>query len=82
MYAGKNNMAWSGIDTPVPIVMTKDLEPDKIIFEYMQQYCIDNGIKYLVADIEFPSQQRNTEIYKSFHELGFEISYLRKLYRK
>lgn len=82
MYIGKNNLAWTGIDTPVPIVMTNDLEPDKILFQYMQQYCIDNGVEYLMADIEKPSPERNTVIYKQFEELGFKVEYLRKLYRK
>lgn len=82
MYTGKNNLAWTGIDTPVPIVMTNDLLPDRILFEHMQQYCIDNGVEYLMADIEVPSPERNTLIYKQFNELGFTVEYLRKLYRK
>ena len=82
LYIRKNNLAWTGIDTPVPIVMTNDLEPDRMIFQHMQQYCIDNGVEYLMADIEVPSPERNTPIYQSFTELGFKVEYLRKLYRK
>jgi hypothetical protein len=82
VFIGLNNMAWSGVEGPVPVVMTNDLEPDRIIWKHIQQYCLDNNVKYLAADIEFPSPERNTEAYNFFKQLGFVVTYLRKLYRK
>jgi len=80
-FIGLNNMAWSGVEGPVPVA-TNNLEPDRIIWKHIQQYCLDNKVKYLAADIEFPSPERNTEVYNSFKKLGFVVTYLRKLYRK
>ena len=82
VYIGKNNIAWSGVEAPVSIVMTKDLEPDRMIWKHLQQHCFDNNIEYLIADIEYPSPGRDTEVYHSYAELGFVVKYLRKLYRK
>jgi hypothetical protein len=82
VFIGKNNIAWSGVEAPVPIVMTKDLEPDRMIWLHLQQHCFDNNVEYLAADIECPAPGRDTDVYHSYAELGFEVKYLRKLYRK
>jgi len=77
-----NDLAWSGIEAPVPFVMTNDLKPDRILWNYIQQFCLEKNVKLIVADIEMPSPERNTPIYTSFTELGFTVEYPRKLYRK
>jgi len=82
IYINSNNFAWSGVEAPVPIVMTNDLEPDRVIWKHIQQFCLERNITLLVADIESPSPQRDTSIYQSFAGLGFKVEYLRKLYRK
>jgi hypothetical protein len=82
VFLGSDKIAWSGVEAPVPVVMTNDLEPDRIIWKHIQQHCLHNDIEYLAADIEFPSPGRNTEVYKSFGQLGFIVTYLRRLYRK
>ncbi|HRH61294.1 MAG TPA: SMI1/KNR4 family protein [Chitinophagaceae bacterium] len=82
IYINKNNFAWSGVEAPVPIVMTSDLVPDRILWKHIQQFCMQQNIALLAADIEVPSPERNTPIYQSFAELGFRVEYLRKLYRK
>ena len=82
IYIGKNNFAWSGVEAPVPVVMTNDLEPDRILWKHIQQFCLEKNVALLVADIEMPAPERNTLVYKSFEELGFTVQYLRKLYRK
>ncbi len=75
-------IAWSGVEAPVPVVMTNDLEPDYILWKHIQQFCLERNVKLIAADIESPSPGRNTPIYTSFAELGFTVAYPRKLYRK
>lgn len=82
IYIGANNLSWSGVEAPVPIVMTTDLEPDRFLWKHIQQYCFDNRVDLLVADIEKPSPERNTAIYHFYTDLGFRVEYLRSLYRK
>lgn len=77
-----DGIAWSGVEAPVPIVMTNDLEPDRIIWTHIQQLCLEKNVKLIAADIEMPAPGRDTAIYKSFAELGFTVAYSRKLYRK
>jgi len=82
VYTGKNDFAWSGVEAPVPILMTNDLEPDRFLWKHIQQFCFDIDIQLLVADIEKPSPERNTPIYRFYADLGFQVEYLRSLYRK
>ena len=70
------------MEAPVPVVMTNDLEPDRILWKHIQQFCLEKNVALLIADIEMPAPGRNTPVYKSFEELGFTVQYLRKLYRK
>ena len=77
-----NDLAWSGVEAPVPVVMTNDLEPDRILWRYIQQFCLLKNVKLIAADIEMPSPERNTPVYTSFAALGFTVEYPRKLYRK
>lgn len=82
IYTGTNNMAWSGVEAPVPVVMTNDLEPDRILWKHIQQFCYEKNVTLLVADIEVPHADRDAPVYHSFRDLGFEVKYLRKLMRK
>jgi hypothetical protein len=80
VFIGLNNMAWSGVEGPVPAVMTNDLEPDRIIWKHIQQYCLDNNIWQQILSFLLPKE--TPEVYNSFKQLGFVVTYLRKLYRK
>lgn len=82
IYLGTNKLAWSGVEAPVPVVMTDDLEPDRFLWKHIQQFCLDRDVQLLVADIEKPSPARNTPIYEFYAGLGFKVEYLRSLYRK
>jgi hypothetical protein len=82
IFISKNNFAWSGVEAPVPIVMTSDLTPDRVLWKHLQEFCFKQKVELIAADIEVPSPQRDTPIYQSFNELGFKVEYLRKLYRK
>ena len=82
IYINDDKLAWSGVEAPVPVVMTNDFEPDRILWKHIQQFCYSNGTRLLVADIEAPSPQSNTPVYQSYAELGFTVNYLRKLYWK
>jgi hypothetical protein len=82
IYIGSNNYAWSGVEAPVPVVMTNDLTPDQVLWKHIQHFCFERQVELLVADIEAPSPSRNAPIYHSFHDLGFTVQYRRNLYRK
>ena len=82
VYFGENNFVWSGVEAPVPVLMTSDLEPDRLLWNHIQQFCFEKKAALLVADIEMPAPARDTPVYQSFEELGFKVQYSRKLYRK
>jgi hypothetical protein len=82
LFIGEDHIAWSGVEAPVPVVMTNDLEPDRVLWKHIQQFCLQKYVKLITADIEMPSPERNTPVYQSFAELGFSVEYPRKLYRK
>jgi hypothetical protein len=82
IFVNNENKAWSGIEAPVPMIMTDDLIPDFILWKHIQQFCLEQNCCMIAADIEQPSPQRNTPVYSLFDALGFEVTYARKLYRK
>lgn len=72
---------FSGIDAPVPGVMTSDCAPDFAIW----RTAIEDGLKedaiLFVADIELPDKEKNKAAYDGFKQLGFVIPYTRYHYR-
>ena len=82
IFINSDNLAWSGVEAPVPVVMTDNLEPDYILWKHIQHFCLQKNVKLIAADIERPSPARDTPIYQSFADLGFTVEYPRKLYRK
>ena len=72
---------FSGVDAPVPGVMTHDYKPDFAIW----RKAIKDGLKehsiLFVADIELPDKEKNKAAYAGFKELGFRIPYTRYHYR-
>lgn len=82
LFTGTDNIAWSGVEAPVPVVMTSDLEPDRVLWKHIQEFCWKKNIALIAADIEMPSLERNTAIYKAYEALDFTVEYSRKLYRK
>ena len=72
---------FSGVDAPVPGVMTRDYEPDFAIWKKAIEDGLNDGAILFVADIELPDGTKNSPAYTGFRELGFEIPYTRYHYR-
>lgn len=82
IFISDDNIAWSGVEAPVPVVMTDNMEPDRALWRHIQQFCLQQNVGLIAADIEKPSPGRDTPVYQSFADLGFTVAYPRKLYRK
>jgi len=82
IFINDEGIAWSGVEAPVPMVMTNDLSADFMLWKQIQSFCLNTGVRLIVADIEQPSPKRNTLVYEVFNTLGFEVMYARTLYRK
>jgi len=72
---------FSGVDAPVPGVMTKVYAPDFAIWEKAIQDGLKEGVILFVADIELPDTEKNKPAYDGFKRLGFVIPYTRYHYR-
>ncbi len=72
---------FSGVDGPVPGVMTSDTEPDFAIWEQAINDLLNDGATLFVADIELPDRMKNRSAYDGFARMGFEIPYTRYHYR-
>jgi hypothetical protein len=72
---------FSGVDAPVPGVMTADCEPDFEIWKRAIQDGLREGATLFVADIELPDKEKNKAAYEGFRQLGFTIPYTRFHYR-
>lgn len=72
---------FSGVDAPVPGVMTADCEPDFEIWDRAITDGLKDGARLFVADIERPDQEKNKAAYDGFRQLGFDIPYTRFHYR-
>jgi len=72
---------FSGVDAPVPGVMTNDHAPDFAIWKKAIQDGLGEGAVLFVADIELPDKERNRPAYEGFKQLGFVIPYTRYHYR-
>jgi hypothetical protein len=80
-FMTKSKTIFSGVDAPVPGVMTYDYAPDFAIW----RKAIKDGLKeqsvLFVADIELPDKEKNKAAYEGFKQLGFHIPYTRYHYR-
>ena len=70
-------LAFLGIDGPVPGVMTSDHVPDARICERIVADGLGIGARGFVADIEAPSAAMDTPAYPIFAALGFRRPYTR-----
>jgi hypothetical protein len=78
MYlAAPGEVAFLGVDGPVPGVMTADYRPDAVILARMVADGLALGAAGFAADIEAPSPARDTPAYATFARLGFRIPYTR-----
>lgn len=72
---------FSGVDAPVPGVMTDDHAPDFAIWQKAINDARKDGARLFVADIELPNKMKNKAAYEGFSKLGFYIPYTRFHYR-
>jgi len=72
---------FSGVDAPVPGVMTPDCRPDFAIWKRAIRDGLKEGALLFVADIELPDKEKNKDAYSGFKALGFHIPYTRYHYR-
>lgn len=80
-FMTKDKTVFSGVDAPVPGVMTKDCSPDFAIWRKSIADHLQEGAQLFVADIELPNPTTNIDAYDGFKQLGFEIPYTRYHYR-
>lgn len=80
-FMSPQKTVFSGVDAPVPGVMTADCKPDFAIWRKAIKDCLDQGAVLFVADIELPDKEKNRAAYEGFKELGFTIPYTRFHYR-
>lgn len=80
-FTSDKKTIFSGVDAPVPGVMTTDYAPDFAIWEKAIQDGLKEGAVMFVADIELPDKEKNKTAYDNFKKLGFIIPYTRYHYR-
>lgn len=80
-FMTKEKTIFSGVDAPVPGVMTSVYAPDFAIWKRAIQDELKEGAILFVADIELPDKEKNKEAYEGFKQLGFVIPYTRYHYR-
>ena len=80
-FMTKEKTVFSGVDAPVPGVMTHDYAPDFAIWKKAIEDGLKEGAILFVADIELPDKEKNKEAYEGFKQLGFKIPYTRYHYR-
>jgi hypothetical protein len=72
---------FSGVDAPVPGVMTFNCAPDFAIWRKAIVDGLNEGAVLFVADIELPDKEKNKAAYNGFKQLGFQIPYTRYHYK-
>lgn len=80
-FTTKNKTIFSGVEAPVPGVMTSNHAPDFAIWKRAISDGLKEGATLFVADIELPDKEKNKEAYEGFKQLGFAIAYTRYHYR-
>lgn len=77
MFIDSGDMAWLGIDAPVPGIMAPSFGLDDQLCQVIVRDGLEAGAKYFVADIEAPDMAMNTPAYHHFERLGFRRPYFR-----
>lgn len=80
-FMTKHKTLFSGVDAPVPGVMTSNYNPDFAIWQVAIRDGLNKGVELFVADIELPDPEKKGMAYEGFKTLGFEIPYTRFHYR-
>ncbi len=80
-FMTKEKTVFSGVDAPVPGVMTSNYAPDFTIWRKAIQDELKEGALLFVADIELPGKEKHKAAYDGFKQLGFYIPYTRYHYR-
>ncbi|BCG88789.1 hypothetical protein MesoLj113c_48990 [Mesorhizobium sp. 113-3-9] len=80
LFIGADGAAWSGIDAPVPGIMTPSFDLDAVLGEALVRDGIAAGAKLFVADIEAPHEERDGPAYRNYARVGFRIAYFRSHY--
>lgn len=80
LYVHHDDMAWLGIEAPVPGIMAPSYDLDFQICQTIVRDGLNLGVKHFVADIEAPTSEMNTPAYHNFEALGFKRPYFRSLY--
>jgi hypothetical protein len=73
-------LGWSGVDGPVPGVMTDDLLPDRLLCRRLLADAVAAGATGVVADVEDPNPRQVGANYDAMEELGFRVTYTRELW--
>lgn len=80
-FMTRQKTIFSGVDAPVPGVMTPNCAPDFAIWRRAIADGLKEGAILFVADIELPGKEKNKAAYEGFKQLGFDIPYTRYHYR-
>ena len=81
MHIGRGQVAWLGMDGPVPGLMTDDYAPDAAICAAIVADGLAHRARAFIADIEAPSPTMDTPAYEHFAQLGFARPYVRTHHR-
>ncbi len=80
MYIHNDDIAWWGIEAPVPGLMTPSFDLDYHLCREIIKDGLRLGAKYFVADIEKPDERMDHDGYRNFSAMGFKRAYLRSNY--
>jgi hypothetical protein len=80
LYLHADQVAWMGIEAPVPGVMAPSFALDFQLCQVMVRDALRLGARLVVADIEAPEPEMGTPAYKNFATLGFRRPYFRGHY--
>lgn len=81
IFIGRDNMAFWGVEAPIPGLMTNNFQMDFALSHHIVQEGLQMGVKGFTGDIEMVSDTGDTPAYTNFKALGFSIPYRRKIYK-
>ncbi len=80
-YITPGKWAWSGVEAPVPGIMTQQYQQDFLLWEHAINELKEKDVKYYVADIERIDDSKDLPSYEVFtRHFGFTIPYRRLHY--
>lgn len=80
LYLHPDQVAWMGIEAPVPGVMGPTFDLDFQLCQVMVRDALGMGAKLVAADIEAAEPNMDSPAYGNFASLGFRRSYFRSHY--